>query len=128
MLTTSQLIRKGRKKILKKTKVPALQGCPQRKGICDSFSTTTPKKPNSALRKVARITLTTGQKVKVYIIGENGGTPPVQEHNSVLVRGGKTRDLPGFRLRVVRGAEDVAGVVNRQQGRSKYGTKRDKKK
>ncbi len=125
-VTINQLVRKPRKQKVKKCIVPALQGCPQVRGICDKYLTTTPKKPNSSMKKIVEVTLSNGYKTKAYVIGETGGTPPIQEHNSVLVRGGKTQDLIGFRLKVVRGTLDVAGVTNRKRGRSKYGTKKKK--
>ena len=123
MPTIQQLIRSQRMKIEKKTKSPALQACPQRRGICTRVYTTTPKKPNSALRKVARVRLTTGTEVTAYIpgIGHN-----LQEHSVVLVRGGRVKDLPGVRYHIVRGSLDTAGVKGRLQGRSKYGVKRPK--
>ena len=123
MPTIQQLIRSQRLKVEKKTKSPALQACPQRRGICTRVYTTTPKKPNSALRKVARVRLTTGIEVTAYIpgIGHN-----LQEHSVVLVRGGRVKDLPGVRYHIVRGSLDTAGVKNRLQGRSKYGVKRPK--
>ena len=123
MPTVQQLIRKPRKKIVKKTKSPALKNCPQRRGVCTRVYTTTPKKPNSALRKVARVRLTTGIEVTAYIpgIGHN-----LQEHSVVLVRGGRVKDLPGVRYHIVRGSLDTAGVKGRLQGRSKYGVKRPK--
>lgn len=123
MPTIQQLIRSQRMKIKKKTKSPALQSCPQRRGICTRVYTTTPKKPNSALRKVARVRLTTGIEVTAYIpgIGHN-----LQEHSVVLVRGGRVKDLPGVRYHIVRGSLDTAGVKGRLQGRSKYGVKRPK--
>ena len=123
MPTIQQLIRSQRMKIENKTKSPALQSCPQRRGICTRVYTTTPKKPNSALRKVARVRLTTGIEVTAYIpgIGHN-----LQEHSVVLVRGGRVKDLPGVRYHIVRGSLDTAGVKGRLQGRSKYGVKRPK--
>ena len=123
MPTIQQLIRSQRMKIEKKTKSPALQSFPQRRGICTRVYTTTPKKPNSALRKVARVRLTTGIEVTAYIpgIGHN-----LQEHSVVLVRGGRVKDLPGVRYHIVRGSLDTAGVKGRLQGRSKYGVKRPK--
>ena len=123
MPTIQQLIRSQRMKIEKKTKSPSLQSCPQRRGICTRVYTTTPKKPNSALRKVARVRLTTGIEVTAYIpgIGHN-----LQEHSVVLVRGGRVKDLPGVRYHIVRGSLDTAGVKGRLQGRSKYGVKRPK--
>ena len=124
MPTVQQLIRKSRKKIIKKTKSPALKSCPQRRGVCTRVYTTTPKKPNSAIRKVARVRLTSGFEVTAYIpgIGHN-----LQEHSVVLLRGGRVKDLPGVRYHTVRGALDTTGVDGRMQGRSKYGTKRPKK-
>ena len=121
MPTISQLVRKGRTKIQKKTNTPALAGCPQRRGVCVRVYTTTPKKPNSALRKVARVRLTTGYEVSSYIpgIGHN-----LQEHSVVLVRGGRVKDLPGVRYHIVRGTLDAVGVQDRKQGRSKYGAKK----
>jgi small subunit ribosomal protein S12 len=125
MPTIQQLVRFSRKKINKKTKSPALKNCPQRKGICIRVYVTTPKKPNSALRKVARIRLTSGFEVTAYIpgIGHN-----LQEHSVVLIRGGKVKDLPGVRYHVIRGTLDTGSVKNRNQGRSKYGTKKPLKK
>ena len=121
MPTLSQLVRKGRKKIVAKTNSPALQACPQKRGVCTRVYTQTPKKPNSALRKVARVRLTNGIEVTTYIpgIGHN-----LQEHSIVLIRGGRVKDLPGVRYHVVRGTLDSAGVANRKQARSKYGAKR----
>ena len=121
MPTISQLIRKGRIKVEKKTNTPALAGSPQRRGVCVRVYTTTPKKPNSALRKVARVRLTSGYEVTSYIpgIGHN-----LQEHSVVLVRGGRVKDLPGVRYHVVRGTLDTVGVQDRKQGRSKYGAKK----
>lgn len=123
MPTINQLIRKGRKKIEKKKQNRALGSCPQRRGVCTRVYTTTPKKPNSALRKVARVRLTNGAEVTVYIPGEGHN---LQEHSIVLVRGGRVKDLPGVRYHIVRGALDTAGVEGRIQSRSKYGTKRPK--
>jgi len=123
--TINQLIRKGRKKIIKKTKAPALGRCPQKRGVCTRVYTSTPKKPNSALRKVARVRLTNGIEVTTYIPGEGHN---LQEHSIVLIRGGRVKDLPGVRYHVVRGALDTAGVSDRNQSRSKYGAKRKKKK
>ncbi|MFC1594335.1 30S ribosomal protein S12 [Candidatus Omnitrophota bacterium] len=123
MPTISQLIRKGRQRKHKKTKSPALKGCPQRRGVCVQIRTMTPKKPNSALRKIARVRLTTGIEVSSYIPGEGHN---LQEHSIVLVRGGRVKDLPGVRYHTVRGTLDTAGVANRRQSRSKYGTKRPK--
>jgi small subunit ribosomal protein S12 len=122
--TISQLVRKGRKQVKKKTKSPALQACPQRRGVCTRVYTTTPKKPNSALRKVARVRLTTGVEVTAYIPGEGHN---LQEHSIVLIRGGRVKDLPGVRYHVIRGTLDTAGVDGRNRGRSKYGTKKPKK-
>ena len=123
MPTINQLVRKGRKKIRAKNKVPALQGCPQKRGVCTRVYTTTPKKPNSALRKVCRIRLTNGQEVIAYIVGEGHN---LQEHSLVLIRGGRVKDLPGVRYKVIRGSLDTAGVSDRKQSRSKYGGKRGK--
>ena len=124
MPTVQQLIRKSRKKIIKKTKSPALKNCPQRRGVCTRVYTTTPKKPNSAIRKVARVRLTSGFEVTAYIpgIGHN-----LQEHSVVLLRGGRVKDLPGVRYHIVRGTLDAGGVKDRTQGRSKYGVKKPKK-
>ena len=124
MPTIQQLVRSQRIQIKKKTKSPALVNCPQRRGVCTRVYTTTPKKPNSALRKVAKVRLTTGYEVICYIPGEGHN---LQEHSIVLVRGGRVKDLPGVRYHVVRGALDTAGVDGRTQRRSKYGTKRPKK-
>jgi small subunit ribosomal protein S12 len=123
MPTFNQLVRKGRKATRYKTASPALQACPQRRGVCTRVYTTTPKKPNSALRKVARVRLTNGIEVTTYIpgVGHN-----LQEHSIVLIRGGRVKDLPGVRYHVVRGTLDTAGVANRKQSRSKYGAKRPK--
>ena len=123
MPTIQQLVRKGRSRIVKKTKAPALKGSPQRRGVCVRVYTTTPKKPNSALRKVARVRLTSQVEVTAYIpgVGHN-----LQEHSIVLVRGGRVKDLPGVRYHVIRGTLDTAGTRNRKQGRSKYGAKREK--
>lgn len=137
MPTISQLIRKGRKPLVKKTKSPALRynfnalknktapgkGAPQKRGVCLQVRTATPKKPNSALRKIARVRLTNGIQVTAYIPGEGH---ELQEHSVVLIRGGRVKDLPGIRYHIVRGALDTTGVVNRRQGRSKYGSKRPK--
>ncbi|KAF1083710.1 30S ribosomal protein S12 [Sporotomaculum syntrophicum] len=124
MPTIHQLIRKGREDLTKKSNSPALKECPQKRGVCTRVYTTTPKKPNSALRKVARVRLTNGIEVTSYIpgIGHN-----LQEHSVVLVRGGRVKDLPGVRYHIVRGALDCAGVQSRNRGRSKYGAKRPKK-
>ena len=123
MPTISQLVRKGRKKIRKKEKAPALEQCPQRRGVCVRVYTTTPKKPNSALRKVARVRLTNGIEVTSYIpgVGHN-----LQEHSVVLIRGGRVKDIPGVRYHMIRGVLDTAGVQDRKQSRSKYGTKKPK--
>ena len=125
MPTIQQLVRKGRKSIVKKSKSQALSACPQRRGVCTRVYTTTPKKPNSAMRKVARVRLTNGYEVNAYIPGEGHN---LQEHTIVLVRGGRVKDLPGVRYHIVRGALDTAGVEGRNQRRSKYGTKKAKKK
>ena len=123
MPTINQLCTQGRKQIKKKTKTPALRECPQKRGVCTRVYTTTPKKPNSALRKVARVRLTNGIEVTAYIpgVGHN-----LQEHSVVLVRGGRVKDLPGVRYHIIRGTLDSAGVENRKQGRSKYGAKKPK--
>ncbi|MBE9513002.1 MAG: 30S ribosomal protein S12 [Chloroflexi bacterium] len=135
MPTINQLVRKGRKKVARKSKTPALQltyntlknkvmqgkGAPQKRGVCLQVKTTTPKKPNSALRKIARVRLTNGIEVTAYIPGEGH---ELQEHSVVLIRGGRVKDLPGVRYHIVRGALDASGVANRHQGRSKYGAKR----
>ncbi|MBI3603272.1 MAG: 30S ribosomal protein S12 [Nitrospirae bacterium] len=123
MPTINQLVRHGRKLTRVKTKSPALRRCPQKRGVCIRVYTTTPKKPNSALRKVARVRLTNGMEVTTYIPGEGHN---LQEHSIVLVRGGRVKDLPGVRYHIVRGALDAVGVANRKQSRSKYGTKRPK--
>lgn len=122
MPTINQLVRMGRKKQVSKTKAPALTGCPQKKGICTRVYTSTPKKPNSALRKVARVRLRNGYEVTAYIPGEGHN---LNEHSVVLVRGGRVKDLPGVRYHIVRGVEDTSGVEGRRQGRSKYGTKKE---
>jgi len=121
--TIQQLIRNGRSSKVKKTTSPALQNCPQRRGVCTRVYTTTPKKPNSALRKVARVRLTNGYEVTAYIPGEGHN---LQEHSIVLIRGGRVKDLPGVRYHIVRGTLDTAGVEDRKQGRSHYGTKKPK--
>lgn len=123
MPTIQQLIRSERQKVTQKTKSPALKSCPQRRGVCTRVYTTTPKKPNSALRKVARVRLTSGFEVTAYIpgIGHN-----LQEHSVVMIRGGRVKDLPGVRYHIIRGTLDTAGVKDRKQGRSKYGAKRPK--
>ena len=137
MPTVNQLVRKGRKKVTKKTKTPALRltynalknrmvqgkGSPQKRGVCVQVKTTTPKKPNSALRKIARVRLTNGVEVTAYIPGEGH---ELQEHSVVLIRGGRVKDLPGVRYHIIRGALDTSGVADRRQGRSKYGAKRAK--
>ncbi|RDX35252.1 30S ribosomal protein S12 [Kangiella sp. HD9-110m-PIT-SAG06] len=123
MATINQLVRKPRIKQVKKTNVPALEACPQKRGVCTRVYTTTPKKPNSALRKVARVRLTNGYEVSSYIGGEGHN---LQEHSVVLIRGGRVKDLPGVRYHCVRGTLDLAGVKDRKQGRSKYGAKRPK--
>ncbi len=137
MPTVNQLVRKGRKKVIKKTKTPALRliynalknkrmlgkGSPQKRGVCLQVKTTTPKKPNSALRKIARVRLTNGLEVTAYIPGEGH---ELQEHSVVLIRGGRVKDLPGVRYHIIRGALDASGVANRRQGRSKYGAKQPK--
>ena len=124
MPTINQLIRIGREPLRQRTKSPALKGCPQRRGVCTRVYTTTPKKPNSALRKVAKVRLTNGFEVIGYIGGEGHN---LQEHSVVLIRGGRVKDLPGVRYHVVRGTLDAVGVAGRMQGRSKYGAKRPKK-
>jgi small subunit ribosomal protein S12 len=123
MPTIAQLVRKNRESIIRKTDAPALKGSPQKRGVCTRVYTTTPKKPNSALRKVARVRLTNGIEVTAYIpgIGHN-----LQEHSVVLIRGGRVKDLPGIRYHIIRGTLDTAGTTDRRQGRSKYGTKRPK--
>ena len=125
MPTINQLVRLGRKKSVKKTNTPALKGCPQKRGVCVRVYTTTPKKPNSALRKVARVRLTNGIEVTSYIpgIGHN-----LQEHSVVMIRGGRVKDLPGVRYHIIRGSLDTSGVEDRKKGRSKYGTKKPKVK
>ena len=123
MPTINQLVRKGRQRQVERNKVPALEACPQKRGVCTRVYTTTPKKPNSALRKVARVRLTNGREVNAYIpgVGHN-----LQEHSVVLVRGGRVKDLPGVRYHIVRGTLDTQGVADRHRGRSKYGAKRPK--
>lgn len=123
MPTINQIIRKGRKKVVYKSKSPVLEGNPQKRGTCIQVKVQTPKKPNSALRKVARVRLSNGRETGVYIPGEGHN---LQEHSIVLVRGGRVRDLPGIRYHVIRGALDTSGVADRKQGRSKYGAKRPK--
>ena len=123
MATTNQLIRKGRTTLIEKSKVPALKACPQRRGVCTRVATMTPRKPNSALRKYARVRLSNGMEVTAYIpgIGHN-----LQEHSVVLIRGGRVKDLPGVRYHIIRGTMDCAGVNDRKQARSKYGAKKPK--
>ena len=123
MPTINQLVRKGREKIIKRNKVPALEACPQKRGVCVRVYTTTPKKPNSALRKVARVKLTNGHEVSAYIPGEGHN---LQEHSVVLIRGGRVKDLPGVRYHILRGTLDTQGVEARKQRRSHYGTKKPK--
>lgn len=123
MPTVNQLVRHGRKAQNQKSKVPAMESCPQKRGVCTRVYTTTPKKPNSALRKVARVRLTNGHEVTVYIPGESHN---LQEHAVVLIRGGRVKDLPGVRYHIIRGTLDTQGVKNRKQGRSKYGAKQPK--
>jgi small subunit ribosomal protein S12 len=122
--TINQLVRKGRKQAASKSKTPALKSNPQKRGVCTRVYTTTPKKPNSALRKVARVRLTNGMEVTTYIPGEGHN---LQEHSTVLIRGGRVKDLPGVRYHIIRGTLDTQGVESRRQGRSKYGAKRPKK-
>jgi small subunit ribosomal protein S12 len=124
MPTINQLIRKGRKPLKKRSKSPVLDSCPQKRGVCLQVKTQTPKKPNSALRKIARVRLSNGKEITAYIPGEGHN---LQEHSVVLVRGGRVRDLPGVRYHILRGTLDTSGVDDRGQGRSKYGTKRPKK-
>ena len=124
MATINQLIKNERRRAKKKNKVPALKACPQKKGVCRKVYTVTPKKPNSALRKVARVRLTNGMEVTAYIPGEGHN---LQEHSTVLIRGGRVKDLPGVRYHVIRGVLDTEGVDGRMQGRSKYGTRKPKK-
>ncbi len=123
MPTINQLVRKGRKTLTRRTKAPALQACPQRRGVCTRVYTVTPKKPNSALRKVARVRLTNGIEVTAYIPGEGHN---LQEHSVVVIRGGRVKDLPGVRYHIIRGMLDTAGTAKRKQSRSKYGAKRPK--
>ena len=125
MPTIQQLVRKGRKKLKSKSKSPALDSCPQKRGVCTRVYTTTPKKPNSAMRKVARVRLTNGKEVNAYIPGEGHN---LQEHSIVLIRGGRVKDLPGVRYHIIRGTLDSAGVNDRLQRRSKYGSKKPKDK
>ena len=124
MPTINQLVRQGRQKVRNKTAAPALESCPQKRGVCVRVYTSTPKKPNSALRKIARVRLTNGMEVTSYIPGEGHN---LQEHSLVLIRGGRVKDLPGVRYHIIRGTLDASGVANRKRGRSKYGTKRPKK-
>ncbi len=124
MPTINQLVRKGRKVVGSKNKAPALEACPQKRGVCTRVYTTTPKKPNSALRKVARVRLTNGIEVTAYIPGEGHN---LQEHSIVLIRGGRIKDIPGVRYHIVRGSLDTSGVDDRKKSRSKYGTKKPKK-
>ncbi len=124
MPTINQLVRKGRQKLAWKSKAPVLDACPQKRGVCLQVKTMTPKKPNSALRKIARVRLSNGKEVTVYIPGEGHN---LQEHSIVLIRGGRVRDLPGVRYHVLRGCLDASGVEDRRRSRSKYGTKRPKK-
>src|SRR5688500_13030416 len=123
MPTINQLVRKGRTQLVEKSKSPHLKACPQKRGVCTRVYTTTPKKPNSALRQVARVRLTNGLEVTTYIPGEGHN---LQEHSVVLIRGGRVKDLPGVRYHIIRGTLDAVGVNNRRQGRSKYGAKRPK--
>lgn len=123
MPTINQLIKNGRERQTEKSRCPALESCPQKRGVCLTVTTTSPKKPNSALRKIARVRLTNGEEGTMYIPGEGHN---LQEHSSVLVRGGRVKDLPGVRYHIVRGTLDTAGVANRKQSRSKYGAKRPK--
>ncbi len=125
MPTINQLVRKGRLVVTSKNKAPALDSCPQKRGVCTRVYTTTPKKPNSALRKVARVRLTNGIEVTAYIPGEGHN---LQEHSIVLIRGGRVKDLPGVRYHIIRGTLDTSGVEDRKKGRSKYGTKKPKAK
>lgn len=125
MPTINQLVRKGRKQIVSKSKSRALDACPQKRGVCTRVYTTTPKKPNSALRKVARVRLTNGIEVTAYIPGEGHN---LQEHSIVMIRGGRVKDLPGVRYHIIRGTLDTSGVEDRKQGRSKYGAKKPKAK
>ncbi|MEG1710223.1 MAG: 30S ribosomal protein S12 [Clostridia bacterium] len=124
MPTINQLIRQGRERLAFKSPTPLLEGCPQKRGVCLNVTTTSPKKPNSALRKIARVRRTNGMEGTCYIPGESHN---LQEHSVVLIRGGRVKDLPGVRYHIVRGTLDAAGVAKRRQGRSKYGTKRPKK-
>ncbi len=123
MPTINQLVRKGRQRQKRKTSAPALDSCPQKRGVCVRVYTSTPKKPNSALRKIARVRLTNGMEVTSYIPGEGHN---LQEHSLVLIRGGRVKDLPGVRYHIIRGTLDASGVASRKRGRSKYGTKRGK--
>ncbi len=123
MPTINQLVRKPRKDIAKRNNVPAMQACPQKRGVCTRVTTTTPKKPNSAMRKIARVRLTNGYEVTAYIPGEGHN---LQEHSVVLIRGGRVKDLPGVRYHIIRGTLDTQGVKDRRRGRSKYGVKKPK--
>ena len=123
MPTINQLVRKGRQRVIEKTKTPALDACPQKRGVCTRVYTSTPKKPNSALRKVARVRLTNQIEVTAYIPGEGHN---LQEHSIVMIRGGRVKDLPGVRYHIIRGTMDTAGVADRRKGRSKYGAKKPK--
>lgn len=123
MPTINQLVRNSRRAVTYKSKAPAMEGCPQKRGVCTRVYTTTPKKPNSALRKVARVRLTNGIEVTAYIPGEGHN---LQEHSIVMIRGGRVKDLPGVRYHIIRGTLDTAGVADRKQGRSKYGAKKAK--
>lgn len=123
MPTINQLVRKGRKRVIEKTKTPALDACPQKRGVCTRVYTSTPKKPNSALRKVARVRLTNQIEVTAYIPGEGHN---LQEHSIVMIRGGRVKDLPGVRYHIIRGTMDTAGVADRRKSRSKYGAKKPK--
>jgi len=123
MPTINQLVRQGRKRVVKKSKAPMLDACPQKRGVCQQVKTQTPKKPNSALRKIARVRLSNGKETTAYIPGEGHN---LQEHSIVLIRGGRVRDLPGVRYHIIRGTLDASGVEDRRRSRSKYGTKRPK--
>ena len=123
MPTIQQLVRKGRKRVIRKSKSPMLDACPQKRGVCQQVKTQTPKKPNSALRKIARVRLSNGKETTAYIPGEGHN---LQEHSIVLLRGGRVRDLPGVRYHIIRGTLDASGVDDRRRSRSKYGTKRPK--
>ena len=123
MPTINQLVRKPRKDVVKRNNVPAMQACPQKRGVCTRVTTTTPKKPNSAMRKIARVRLTNGYEVTAYIPGEGHN---LQEHSVVMIRGGRVKDLPGVRYHIIRGTLDTQGVKDRRRGRSKYGVKKPK--